>query len=198
MAREQALKQFRWGEVDVLVATDVAARGIDVEGITHVINYQTPEDERPTSTASAGPDGPVRPVAVTLVDWDDLPPLEVDRQPSIWIARAPRDLLDLAAPLPRAGHPHRDPRLRRNAEEIAGEAHRIECAHQRRARTVAQQRPPAPPHPRWRVGDGPLRNQRQRRFDGSATAAGNSDGASGDATRARRRRRRPARALKLP
>jgi superfamily II DNA/RNA helicase len=42
--RERALARFEDGEVDALVATDVAARGIDVEGITHVINYDTPED----------------------------------------------------------------------------------------------------------------------------------------------------------
>ncbi|MGH8860926.1 MAG: DEAD/DEAH box helicase, partial [Jatrophihabitantaceae bacterium] len=44
-AREQALRAFRSGKVDVLVATDVAARGLDVEGISHVVNYQAPEDE---------------------------------------------------------------------------------------------------------------------------------------------------------
>ena len=42
--RERALARFEDGEVAALVATDVAARGIDVEGITHVINYDTPED----------------------------------------------------------------------------------------------------------------------------------------------------------
>jgi superfamily II DNA/RNA helicase len=45
-AREQALRAFRNGKVDVLVATDVAARGIDVENVTHVVNYQCPEDEK--------------------------------------------------------------------------------------------------------------------------------------------------------
>ncbi|HQF02752.1 MAG TPA: DEAD/DEAH box helicase, partial [Phycicoccus sp.] len=45
-AREQALRAFRSGKVDILVATDVAARGIDVENVTHVINYQCPEDEK--------------------------------------------------------------------------------------------------------------------------------------------------------
>ncbi|HEX6206589.1 MAG TPA: DEAD/DEAH box helicase [Solirubrobacterales bacterium] len=42
--RERALARFEDGEVAALVATDVAARGIDVEGITHVVNYDTPED----------------------------------------------------------------------------------------------------------------------------------------------------------
>ena len=71
-AREQALRAFRSGKVDVLVATDVAARGIDIDGVTHVINYQCPEDEktyvhRIGRTGRAGHDG----VAVTLVDWDE-------------------------------------------------------------------------------------------------------------------------------
>ncbi|WP_353944583.1 DEAD/DEAH box helicase [Streptomyces sp. HUAS MG91] len=73
-AREQALRAFRNGKVDVLVCTDVAARGIDVEGVTHVINYQSPEDEktylhRIGRTGRAGKKG----IAITLVDWDDIP-----------------------------------------------------------------------------------------------------------------------------
>ncbi|KUG59387.1 DNA helicase [Serinicoccus chungangensis] len=73
-AREQALRAFRSGKVDILVATDVAARGIDVEAVTHVINYQCPEDEktylhRIGRTGRAGATG----VAVTFVDWDDMP-----------------------------------------------------------------------------------------------------------------------------
>lgn len=73
-AREQALRAFRSGKVGVLVATDVAARGIDVDGVTHVINYQCPEDEstyihRIGRTGRAGQSG----VAITFVDWDDVP-----------------------------------------------------------------------------------------------------------------------------
>jgi superfamily II DNA/RNA helicase len=73
-AREQALRAFRNGKVDVLVATDVAARGIDVQDITHVVNYQCPEDEktylhRIGRTARAGAKG----IAITFVDWDDMP-----------------------------------------------------------------------------------------------------------------------------
>jgi superfamily II DNA/RNA helicase len=74
IAREKALKSFRTGDIDVLVATDVAARGIDIDDITHVINYQIPEDEqayvhRIGRTGRAGKTG----IAVTLVDWDELP-----------------------------------------------------------------------------------------------------------------------------
>jgi superfamily II DNA/RNA helicase len=73
-AREQALRAFRNGKVDILVATDVAARGIDVDDVTHVVNYQCPEDEktylhRTGRTGRAGHKG----TAVTFVDWDDLP-----------------------------------------------------------------------------------------------------------------------------
>jgi len=73
IAREKALKAFRVGEIDVLVATDVAARGIDIDDVTHVINYQIPEDEqayvhRIGRTGRAGKTG----VAVTLIDWDEL------------------------------------------------------------------------------------------------------------------------------
>ena len=71
--RERALRAFRSGKVDVLVATDVAARGLDVEDVTHVVNYECPDDEkaylhRIGRTGRAGKDG----VAVTFVDWRDM------------------------------------------------------------------------------------------------------------------------------
>ncbi|MFD1368397.1 DEAD/DEAH box helicase [Actinoplanes sichuanensis] len=73
-ARERALRAFRSGKIDVLVATDVAARGLDVSGVTHVINYDCPEDpetytHRIGRTGRAGATG----VAVTFVDWEDMP-----------------------------------------------------------------------------------------------------------------------------
>jgi superfamily II DNA/RNA helicase len=72
-AREKSLKSFRTGGIDVLVATDVAARGIDIDDVTHVINYQCPDDEknyvhRIGRTGRAGRTG----IAITLVDWDEL------------------------------------------------------------------------------------------------------------------------------
>ena len=72
-ARERALADFKAGKSDVLVATDVAARGIDIDGITHVINYQCPEDgktyvHRIGRTARAGAHG----IGITFVDWDDI------------------------------------------------------------------------------------------------------------------------------
>ncbi|WP_246039425.1 DEAD/DEAH box helicase [Glycomyces buryatensis] len=73
-ARERALRAFRAGKIDVLVATDVAARGIDVPDITHVINYDSPEEaetyvHRIGRTGRAGATG----IAVTFLTWEDLP-----------------------------------------------------------------------------------------------------------------------------
>ncbi|GGA59799.1 hypothetical protein GCM10011490_07380 [Pseudoclavibacter endophyticus] len=72
-AREKAMSAFKAGKRDVLIATDVAARGIDVDDVTHVINHTIPDDEesylhRVGRTGRAGNTG----IAVTLVDWDDL------------------------------------------------------------------------------------------------------------------------------
>lgn len=72
-ARERSLNNFRQGKKDILVATEVAARGIDVEDVSHVINYSVPEDEkaylhRIGRTGRAGKTG----IAVTFVDWEDL------------------------------------------------------------------------------------------------------------------------------
>ncbi|TQL53200.1 superfamily II DNA/RNA helicase [Subtercola boreus] len=71
--RERAMAAFKAGKRDVLIATDVAARGIDVNDVTHVINHTIPEDEktylhRAGRTGRAGKTG----IAVTFVDWDDL------------------------------------------------------------------------------------------------------------------------------
>ena len=72
-ARERSMAAFKAGKKDVLIATDVAARGIDVDDVTHVINHTIPEDEktylhRVGRTGRAGKTG----IAVTFVDWDDL------------------------------------------------------------------------------------------------------------------------------
>jgi superfamily II DNA/RNA helicase len=71
--RERALRAFRSGKVDVLTATEVAARGLDVDDVTHVVNYECPEDDntyvhRIGRTGRAGRAG----VAVTFVDWRDM------------------------------------------------------------------------------------------------------------------------------
>jgi ATP-dependent RNA helicase RhlE len=72
--RERVLKSFRDGRVKTLVATDIAARGIDVEGISHVINFDLPNIpesyvHRIGRTARAGADG----IAISLCSHDELP-----------------------------------------------------------------------------------------------------------------------------
>ena len=132
IAREKALKAFRTGDIDVLVATDVAARGIDIDDVTHVINYQIPEDEqayvhRIGRTGRAGKTG----VAVTLVDWDELPRWTmIDKALGSGLARAVRDLLQFATPVRRVGHPRRGGRHGRDAAQVAGQAPRHRTVHQ--------------------------------------------------------------------
>jgi superfamily II DNA/RNA helicase len=103
--RERALRQFTEGSLPVLVATDVAARGIDVDGIDVVVHYDPPEDaksylHRSGRTARAGRAG----VAVTLVLWNEQ--LEVERlkkrlglatQPIVEVFSNDPRLADLAA-----------------------------------------------------------------------------------------------------
>ena len=77
-ARERALKNFRSGKTDVLVATEVAARGLDITDVTHVVNYDCPDDEkmylhRIGRTGRAGAAG----VAITLAVWNELARLEM-------------------------------------------------------------------------------------------------------------------------
>ncbi|MFF8473582.1 DEAD/DEAH box helicase, partial [Streptomyces sp. NPDC015414] len=128
-AREQALRAFRNGKVDVLVCTDVAARGIDVEGVTHVINYQSPEDEktylhRIGRTGRAGAKG----TAITFVDWDDIPrwqlinkALELDfNDPAETYSSSPHLFSDLGIPEGTKGILPRSERTRAglDAEEL--------------------------------------------------------------------------------
>ena len=71
-ARQRALKDFRSGRIRALVATDIAARGIDVEGVTHVINFDLPNEpesyvHRIGRTARAGAAG----IAISFCDYDE-------------------------------------------------------------------------------------------------------------------------------
>jgi ATP-dependent RNA helicase RhlE len=71
--REEALRLFRDGKIRVLVATDIAARGIDIDAVSHVINYELPDVpeayvHRIGRTARAGAEGN----AISLVDSDEL------------------------------------------------------------------------------------------------------------------------------
>ncbi|MDU0478891.1 DEAD/DEAH box helicase [Staphylococcus chromogenes] len=107
-ARERSLAAFRSGAVEILVATDVAARGIDIDDVTHVINFQTPDDpmtyvHRIGRTGRAGHSG----VAITLVGYDELnkwqminSELGLDQpEPPRWFSTSPElyEALDIPA-----------------------------------------------------------------------------------------------------
>ncbi|WP_133827745.1 DEAD/DEAH box helicase [Actinomycetospora succinea] len=139
-AREHALKAFRDGRIDVLVCTDVAARGIDVTGVTHVINYQCPDDaktyiHRIGRTGRAGLTG----IAVTLVDWDDLPKWKMISddlglgapEPPETYSSSPHLFADLGIP---EGATGRVARRRRPAEEEAEDGPKRESGGRDRSR----------------------------------------------------------------
>jgi superfamily II DNA/RNA helicase len=204
IAREKALKAFRGGEINVLVATDVAARGIDIDDVTHVINYQCPEDEqayvhRIGRTGRAGKTG----VAVTLVDWDDLHRWTmIDKaldlgspDPAETYSSSPHLYAELGIPAEAAGAvgTARKPQgrrrdagtsERRGAErsEKSGQSGRVRSG-ERRQRTRGGQ--PVTGHP---SGSGEAAPNTP-----SATASGAPAGNSGNGRR-RRRRRKPAEA----
>lgn len=76
-SRQKALAGFERGKIDVLVATDIVARGIDVEGISHVVNYELPQDpesyvHRIGRTARAGAAG----TALSFCDFQEVPLLK--------------------------------------------------------------------------------------------------------------------------
>jgi len=175
IAREKALKGFRTGEVDVLVATDVAARGIDIDDSTHVITYQIPEDEqayvhRIGRTGRAGKTG----IAITLVDWDEL-----ERWSMI------NKVLDLDCPDPAETYstsPHFYAELGIPAE--AGGA--IGAARKAQgARKTQGDRGPAKDESRISStdkSDRPARNRSRQRTRGTAGASGHVESSSGAST----------------
>ncbi|TNU76013.1 DEAD/DEAH box helicase [Miniimonas arenae] len=208
-AREQALRAFRHGKVDVLVATDVAARGIDVDDVTHVVNYQCPEDakiylHRVGRTGRAGNTG----TAVTFVDWDDVPKWAlIDRDlgldtpnPPETYSSSPQLYADLDIPEGTKGRLPRSERTRAGLEaeqlEDLGEtgkrggrggAHDGEHGS-RGGRTGGAGR-----DGERRSGGGRAerseRSDRSDRAERPARAEGESDGESGGERRPRRRRR---------
>ncbi|MDZ7887125.1 MAG: DEAD/DEAH box helicase [Mycobacterium sp.] len=196
IAREKALKAFRIGEVDVLVATDVAARGIDIDDITHVINYQIPEDEqayvhRIGRTGRAGKTG----IAVTLVDWDELPrwtmidkALGLDNpDPVETYSSSPHLFEELKIPTGVTGSLTAPPRKTktRTEGERTERVERTERPARNRNRTRQRTRAgqPATGHPEGESAP-------QDSTEGPAADAG-QDSEGTDAPAKRRRRRRP-------
>ncbi|HEV7657631.1 MAG TPA: DEAD/DEAH box helicase [Mycobacteriales bacterium] len=201
-AREQALRAFRSGKVDVLVATDVAARGLDVEGVTHVINYQCPEDEkvylhRIGRTGRAGASG----VAVTFVDWDELARWKMIcdalslpfHSPAETYSTSENLYIDLDIPTESTGRLPRAQRTRAglDAEEVEdlGETGGRAGAGRRRTRSPAGTRPTSssssssPSSPSEESESRPKRSRSRRRtragqpLDESAGSAGSGGSA---------------------
>ncbi|MBU9764084.1 DEAD/DEAH box helicase [Mycobacterium sp. TNTM28] len=195
-AREKALKSFRSGAVDVLVATDVAARGIDIDDVTHVINYQCPEDEqayvhRIGRTGRAGKTG----VAITLVDWDELARWEmIDKalslgcpDPAETYSSSPHIYEELGIPADATGTigtPRKAAAAKRSSDEkrisSADSADRPAKAKSRNRRRTRGGKP-ATGHPEGSQAPG---------ADDAVAAPTEQDGEATPSTR-RRRRRRP-------
>ncbi|WP_285704100.1 DEAD/DEAH box helicase [Microtetraspora sp. NBRC 16547] len=167
--REQALRAFRNGKINVLVATDVAARGIDIDDVTHVVNYDCPQDEktyvhRIGRTGRAGRTG----VAVTFVEWTELTRWKVINnalsldfaEPVETYSSSPHVYTDLDIPegtkgvLPRANRS----RAGLNAEEIEdlGETGRTRSRgrNDRSEREERRERPARTPRERRRTRGG--------------------------------------------
>jgi superfamily II DNA/RNA helicase len=194
-AREQALRAFRSGKVDVLVATDVAARGLDVDDVTHVINYQCPEDamtyvHRIGRTARAGKSG----MSVTLVDWDDLAKWKLIcdtlnlpfHEPSETYSTSEHLFLELDIPHSAKGTLPRADRTRAGldaeaVEDLGGPKKRSGRDTGTRSRTRAAAGRSA--------GDAPRAGGRGRRTD-SGTDATDSEAKAGTSRNRRRRRTR--------
>ena len=204
-AREQALRAFRAGKVDVLVATDVAARGWDVDGITHVVNYQAPEDEmtyvhRIGRTARAGASGN----AITLVDWDDIPrwKLICDKldlpfhEPVETYSTSAHLYLELDIPAEATGTLPTAERTRaglaaEQLEDLGGRAPRAVAERRERA---PRERAPKPKSTRTRQrtrGGTPVDDAGSPHPGSSPQPTGTSPGEAGSKPR-RRRRRRPS------
>ncbi|MEU0304074.1 DEAD/DEAH box helicase [Streptomyces sp. NPDC006175] len=200
-AREQALRAFRNGKVDVLVCTDVAARGIDVEGVTHVINYQSPEDEktylhRIGRTGRAGAKG----IAVTLVDWDDIPRWQLINKaldlkfpdPPETYSTSPHLYEDLSIPAGTKGVLPRTERTRAGlrAEEIEdlGETGGRGRKSAVSAPAPREERPPRTPRQRRRTRGGSVTDEAAA-VTVPAPAAEATDEATSEPRTPRRRRR---------
>ena len=207
IAREKALKAFRNGDIDVLVATDVAARGIDIDDITHVINYQIPEDEqayvhRIGRTGRAGKTG----IAITLVDWDELERWSmIDKALKL-------DCPDPAETYSNSPHLYAELNIPTDAGGSVGAARKSQGAKSSSAKSQDGTRISSTDSNRER----PARNRSRRRTrggqgasghvetstDATAPATGDSDkaaeGGADSPARKRRRRRRPRNTAEAP
>jgi superfamily II DNA/RNA helicase len=190
-AREKALKAFRTGEVDVLVATDVAARGIDIDDITHVINFQIPEDEqsyvhRIGRTGRAGKTG----IAVTLVDWDELPRWAmIDKALGL-------ETPDPAETYSSSPHLYEELNIPADAGGSIGKPTRTADKPKREPREARSEKPARSRNRRRTRGGKPVSGHPEATEQAATPDAEGSSGDTAEAARParRRRRRRPSKA----
>ena len=159
-ARERSMAAFKAGKRDVLIATDVAARGIDVDDVTHVINHTIPDDEktylhRAGRTGRAGKTG----IAVTFVDWDDLHKwalinraLEFGQpEPTETYSSSPHLFSDLDIPAGTKGRIATAPKTQTVKTQDARAAARTRSGCRGRGRRRGRHAPPSPPSRRRRA-----------------------------------------------
>jgi ATP-dependent RNA helicase RhlE len=165
-ARERTLLRFRDGDLRVLVATDLAARGIDVEGISHVINYDLPVDpesyvHRIGRTARAGRTG----AAISLCSHDERPTLNrIERLIAMALPVAGRADGSSAAP----ASPARAPQTRAPQQVRSGGFGPTRSAAPTRS---------APPPARGSLHSSPTRTENAR--EGAATTSTRIDNSRG-------------------
>jgi superfamily II DNA/RNA helicase len=170
-ARERSMAAFKAGKKDILIATDVAARGIDVDDVTHVINYTVPEDDkaylhRVGRTGRAGRTG----VAVTFVDWEDMHKwhliaraLDMPLEPAETYSSSPHLFTDLNIPAGTKGRLNSTPIPRAEKAAGRGPSERRDSREPREPRGDSAISKPA--------GSGRTRERRRRPSGGAAPTA---------------------------
>jgi ATP-dependent RNA helicase RhlE len=167
--RERALAAFKSGEVKVLVATDIAARGIDVSGVSHVINFELPNVpeqyvHRIGRTARAGNDG----IAISFVADDERPYLrDIEKliRQKVPLKALPENFLSEAAKIVST----------RSKQSVTAQQERDERPRGPRGvrppRKTHEARPANPYAPRGRGGNGNRRRGRGGQGGGGRTQA---------------------------
>ncbi len=205
-ARERSMAAFKAGKKDILIATDVAARGIDVNDVTHVINHTVPDDHdaylhRVGRTGRAGKTG----IAVTFVDWADMHKwalinraLEMNiPEPVETYSSSPHLFSDLdipagskgrlkATPIPKAekdaSHPPRERSRSRSGSAMSGDSSRPPRERTRRSESAdsgpVQDAPAASDSAE--VSPPAAKRRRRRRRSGGAGQGGGSSSSSSE------------------
>jgi ATP-dependent RNA helicase RhlE len=142
-ARQRALDSFSRGRARVLVATDLAARGIDVQGVTHVINYELPADaesyvHRIGRTARAGASG----IAISFCDSSERGQLKsierlTNRRITVLVTPANEDLPQQPAAKPQAPERRKDEQHRERGRRPHRD-HRPQRAHHEHAQSFEE------------------------------------------------------------